>query len=198
MSGIHPLSPGVWLMRRLRLRGKKHRQRQSRITTQPRRLGCGGVHGQKLLDRRTGGRLPALVQPHPRHHGRIIGPPDPRHENRILGGGHGAGRGAKDIGQGGMRVACAANAANATGMGVDHSGRDGSAGQKPKRGGGAARQARAKGGARLDHALADAAGNAVIALVGWHVPGSLVGKMGVDFPPMRPISVSATGNSSSA
>jgi diguanylate cyclase (GGDEF)-like protein len=29
---------------------------------------------------------------------------------------------------------------------------------------------------------------AVIALVGWHVPGSLVGKMGVDFPPMRPIS----------
>ena len=29
---------------------------------------------------------------------------------------------------------------------------------------------------------------ALIALVGWHVPGSLVGKMGVDFPPMRPIS----------
>ncbi len=29
---------------------------------------------------------------------------------------------------------------------------------------------------------------AVIALIGWHVPGSLVGKMGVDFPPMRPIS----------
>jgi len=29
---------------------------------------------------------------------------------------------------------------------------------------------------------------AVIALVGWHVPGSLVGKMGVDFPPMRPMS----------
>ena len=29
---------------------------------------------------------------------------------------------------------------------------------------------------------------AVIALVGWHVPGSLVGKMGVDFPPMRPVS----------
>ncbi len=29
---------------------------------------------------------------------------------------------------------------------------------------------------------------AVIALVGWHAPGSLVGKMGVDFPPMRPVS----------
>ncbi len=29
---------------------------------------------------------------------------------------------------------------------------------------------------------------ALIALVGWHVPGSLVGKMGVDFPPMRPVS----------
>ena len=49
--------------RRLRLRGKEHRQRHSRITTQPRRLGCCGVHCQKLLDRRTGGRLPALVQP---------------------------------------------------------------------------------------------------------------------------------------
>jgi len=29
---------------------------------------------------------------------------------------------------------------------------------------------------------------ALLALVGWHVPGSLVGKMGVDFPPMRPLS----------
>ncbi|CAN7425189.1 bifunctional diguanylate cyclase/phosphodiesterase [Pseudoxanthomonas sp. LjRoot143] len=29
---------------------------------------------------------------------------------------------------------------------------------------------------------------ALIALVGWHVPGSLVGKMGVNFPPMRPLS----------
>ncbi|WP_334177696.1 bifunctional diguanylate cyclase/phosphodiesterase [Pseudoxanthomonas sp.] len=29
---------------------------------------------------------------------------------------------------------------------------------------------------------------AMIALVGWHVPGSLVGQMGVDLPPMRPVS----------
>ena len=29
---------------------------------------------------------------------------------------------------------------------------------------------------------------AALALVGWHVPGSLVGKMGVAYPPMRPIS----------
>ena len=29
---------------------------------------------------------------------------------------------------------------------------------------------------------------AVLALVGWHAEGSLIGKMGVDYPPMRPIS----------
>lgn len=29
---------------------------------------------------------------------------------------------------------------------------------------------------------------AVLALVGWHVPGSLVGRMGVAYPPMRPLS----------
>ena len=32
---------------------------------------------------------------------------------------------------------------------------------------------------------------AVLALVGWHVPGSLVGRMGVDYPPMRPVSTLA-------
>ena len=99
------------------------------------------VQMNQMIQRRTCRRLAPFIQPKPRQHRIEVRPPDARNGGRLLGRGHGAGRGAKDIGQppgwrGILTGDLHPKRAEPTGMGIDQRRGNRDASAKPKISGG--------------------------------------------------------------
>src|SRR5207248_11133827 len=88
-------------------------------------LVIGRVRPDEVIDRRTGGRLSALVEPEPGYHSRIVRTPDAGNKAGLPCRGHDAGRGSHDVGKTTAyidrltRLAARADRANAAGVRVN-------------------------------------------------------------------------------